>query len=154
MKREVAFKVLNDRLSRDIERENDEMVELIQDYLIKLNKFTNEQFENQFKQDLSFNEIRIFLDMNSPKITKKTIKKTKETYYKFVGTYDRVTEKAFGIVTGTNGQNGSNYREFIEWVPFSQVMEENNNTYIPTWLVRKNNLWDFINKNETITKSL
>jgi hypothetical protein len=151
MKKQEAFKILNDRLVKDIERENDEMVELIQKYLTKLNEFTDEQFESQFKQNLTFNEIRTFLEMNTPKTNRKPAKRTKQTYYKLMQ-IDKVTEKAYGIVTGTNGQNGSNYREYYEYVPFSQVIEKEKEIYVPSWIVVKNSLWNFINKNESITE--
>jgi len=103
-----------------------------------------------FHECISFVDVRTVIQNYKVKSSRKA--PTRKTYSKLEAPIDSATEKAIGIVTGSNNMNGSNYKEYTSWLPTSQVIEEDGKVYIPNWLVNSNNMWGFVNSNDRITR--
>ena len=129
----------------------EEDIEAMQEYqrlLEKCDIIPNETFEiweNQGNNTLhSVNGYKI------PKKSTKPRKTTQKVYYALGAPIDRITEKAVGIVTESNNLHGTAYKEYLTWIPNSQIIKQDNKIYISAWIVSENNIWDFINKKDSI----
>lgn len=71
----------------------------------------------------------------------------KVTYYELekreIG---KETDKAIGIITGT----GANTKATYEYIAKSLIKEVENKLYIPTWLVKQECLWDYVDVDNQI----
>lgn len=65
---------------------------------------------------------------------------------------DRITDKSYGIITGTNGKVGSGYKVFFEYIAFSICKEIDNKIYCPLWIA--NSFSDNFDFNDKITIKL
>ncbi|GAB6989397.1 hypothetical protein [Paenibacillus pini] len=106
--------------------------------------------EEAFSQCSNFTNIRSAIHEYKIKSSRKN--SSKKTYCKLEAPIDEVTEKAYGIITGSNNLSGTNYKEYVSWIPTSQVIEEDSKVYVPNWLISNNNMWGFVNKNDKITR--
>jgi hypothetical protein len=80
-------------------------------------------------------------------------KNSKKVYYKLTENPDCRTEKAIGVITGDNGSMiNHDLRYYIEWIPISQIIEENGKIYIPYWIIRKNAFGKYIDKTDRIDR--
>lgn len=130
-----------EKLNKFIERFNS------QDELPKLLEKYNQMTDNDFSECQTPGDVYHTLEAwTKPRKKRQHVKSEKQTYYKLDEPIQEVTEKAYGIVTGSNNLHGSRLQLYIEWIPISQIKEIDNNIYIPAWLISKNNLWDFIDK--------
>jgi len=139
-------------LNRIVKARIEEDTEATQEYQKLLEKCdiipdtTFEIWENQGSNTLH--------NVNGYKIPKvkstKSRKATQKVYYALGAPVDKRTEKAIGIVTGSNNLHGTAYAEYLTWIPCSQIIEHDGKIYIPAWIVSENNIWDFINKKDSI----
>jgi hypothetical protein len=81
---------------------------------------------------------------------RKTVARKTQNQAYYAASIDRVTEKAYGFVTGSNNLHGNRYREYITWVAQSVCVDRDDKTYIPAWIISKDSLWDSIDKNDKI----
>jgi len=134
-----------ENLNKFIDRHNIE--EELPELLAKFEQMTDNDFVECTASNQVYHKIN---GWSKPRVKRKhsTTPKT-QTYYKLIQ-IDRVTEKAYGVVIGSNNMHGSNYKEFIEWIPASQIKEIDKNIYIPTWIIAKSNLWNSIDKESKI----
>jgi len=116
-----------------------------------LNKF-DQMTDNDFSECTSKGDVYHKVNCWSKPKTKRKPSTTpkNQIYYKLDIPIQEATEKAIGIVTGSNNLHGSNYREFIEWIPQSQCKTIEKDIYIPTWIISKNGLWDFVDKESKV----
>jgi hypothetical protein len=50
------------------------------------------------------------------------------------GAIQEVTDKAYGIVVGSNNLHGNSFKLFIEWIPESQTIKQGRDIYVAAWL--------------------
>lgn len=135
-----------EKLNQFIERHGLEGEEL--SYL--LNKY-EQMTDNDFLECKTPGDVyHIIQAWTKPKKKRQYVKPEKQTYYRLDEPIQEATEKAYGIVTGSNNLHGSRLQVYIEWIPISQIKEIENNIYIPAWLISKNSLWNFIDKDSKI----
>jgi len=142
MNKAQAIEILNAKLERT---DFDEwVVELIQ-------KFETLP-EESYASCQDFYDLRVTIQTYRKPSARKTLTKRKTTYLELGVPISTATEKAIGFVTGTNNKHGSNYREFVQWVAKSQIIEQDDKTFIPAWIVSNEMIWHCVDKNSTITQ--
>lgn len=153
MKKDQILEILRKRLITEIENDDEEWIEELNDLIEKIEGAPIQHIEETYAEEINLNEIRLYVGLNRHKPKRKRKKSSTTTYYKFIGTFDEVTEKAFGIITGTNEMHGVAYRVYYEWIPFSQVVKENDKTYIPAWLINTKGIQKMIDWDDKMVKS-
>ena len=137
------------RIAKAQLEEDTEATEEYQRLLEKCDIIPNEIFEQWENTGAN-----ILHNVNGYKISKvkstKPRKATQKVYYALGAAVDKLTEKAIGIITGSNNLHGTAYAEYLTWIPCSQIIEQDGKIYIPAWIVSENNIWDFINKKDSI----
>jgi len=116
-----------------------------------LNKF-DQMTDNDFSECTSKGDVYHKVNCwSKPKTKRKPSAKTTQVYYKLnKHAIDKVTDKAYGIITGCNNLHGKNYRTFIQWIPQSQCKEIDKQIYIPAWIVSTEGIWDYIDKESKV----
>ena len=136
-----------ENLNKFIERHciEEELPELLK----KFDQMTEEDFSECNTPGQTYHKI---VGWSKPRAKRKSSRKPEnQVYYKLrTGDIQEVTDKAYGIVTGTNNLHGKNYRTFITWIPQSQTKKIEKDIYIPAWIVSTSGLWDFIDKESKI----
>jgi len=134
-------------LNQFIERHNIE--EELPELLAKFEQMTEEDFSECGSPGQVYHKI---VAWSKPRAKRKPSAKPKtQIYYKLnLGDLQEVTEKAYGICTGSNNLHGSRHRLFLEWIPQSQCKKIEKDIYIPAWIVSTSGLWDFIDKESKV----
>jgi hypothetical protein len=136
-----------EKLKSFIDRHNCE--EELPELLEKFEQMT----ENDFLECTASNQVyHVIVGWSKPKTKRKPSTTPKiQVYYKLNTPIQEATEKAIGIVTGQNNLHGKNYRTFIEWIPLSKIKQIEKDIFIPAWIISKNGLWYFVDKESKIT---
>jgi len=134
-----------EKLNQFIERicSEDELPEL----LVKFEQMT----DNDFSECIASNQVyHAIVGWSKPRAKRKPSTSKIQAYYKLLQ-IDSATEKAIGVITGTNGCVSRGARsEFIQWIPLSQTKTIDNQTFVPAWIISKNDLWDYIDKESKV----
>lgn len=141
MTKDQAQKILEAKFERTED-------EFFQELLMKLPSLPEEAYEKCG----TFQELRLVIETYKKPSTRKSSASKTNTYYELIVPVADATEKAIGVVTSENHKHGSNRREHIQWIPMSQIIEENEKFYIPTWIISKNMMWNVVNRNSKMVK--
>jgi hypothetical protein len=121
-------------------------------FLHMMDKFNKIPFELISNETKGLKILRIVDEWKAPKVARKINPDSKKAYFKLDEVIDYSTEKAIGIVTGSNNLHGNAYREYVEWIPTSQILDINGKVYLPAWLISKKGFWKYVDKEDKITQ--
>ena len=118
--------------------------------LPELHSKLDQMSEEDFADDMTYSKVYTVIVSWYKKRKRKPSTAKAQAYYKLLQ-IDTCTEKAIGVVTSTNGCISRGARsEFVQWIPLSQTKTINNQTFVPAWIISKNDLWNFIDKESKI----
>jgi hypothetical protein len=142
MVKSEALEILNAKLERT------DGEDWVQELIEKFNTVP----ENAYANCNDFLDLRIVINEYKKPSNRKPSATKKVAYLELTTSIEYTSEKAIGFGNGNNGMHGSNYKEYIQWIPNSKIVEVDNKIFIPAWIVAKNNLWDVVNKENKIVK--
>jgi hypothetical protein len=142
-----ALQLLSMKAEKEIQECGDS--EWIDELTEKLNTIDSDEFEVGYDSEMTFADLRGYLNSYKAKRTA-TAKKGKTTYYQLIS-YDSETEKSYKVSIGSNGQHGNRYKEHFEYLPKSQLIEKNNMVFVPAWIIKTKNISENVNKESKVT---